>query len=33
MKHREVLAKRPDIVVKNKKNGNCLLIDVAITIG
>jgi hypothetical protein len=27
---REVLANRPDIIVKNKKDGTCLLVDVAI---
>jgi hypothetical protein len=27
---REVLANRPDIIVKNKKEKTCLLIDVAI---
>jgi hypothetical protein len=27
---REVLANRPDITVKNKKDKTCLLIDVAI---
>jgi hypothetical protein len=27
---REVLANRPDIIVKNKKDKTCLLIDVAI---
>jgi hypothetical protein len=27
---REVLANRPDIIIKNKKDKTCLLIDVAI---
>jgi hypothetical protein len=28
--YREVLANRPDIIIKNKKDKTCLLIDVAI---
>jgi hypothetical protein len=27
---REILANRPDIIIKNKKDKTCLLIDVAI---
>jgi hypothetical protein len=30
LRDREVLANRPDIIVKNKKDKTCLLIDVAI---
>jgi hypothetical protein len=29
--HREVTANRPDIIIKNKKEKTCILIDVAIT--
>ena len=28
--HREVIANRPDIIIKNKKDKTCTLIDVAI---
>jgi uncharacterized protein YaeQ len=28
--HREVAADRPDIIVKNKKEKTCILIDVAV---
>jgi hypothetical protein len=27
---REVLANKPDIIVKNKKNRNCSMIDIAV---
>jgi hypothetical protein len=30
---REVMANRPDIIIKNKKEKTCILIDVAIPVG
>jgi hypothetical protein len=31
--HTEVTSNRPDIIIKNKKQKTCILIDVAITMG